>query len=100
MVDLESDLVLAAEIYKANQADTQILVDSVMEAQIHAHAACGTTPIVEVVADKGYHAAAMVEMCEEYSFRSDVPEARREHDRFWADGLQGYHVRFSARECL
>jgi len=31
VVDLESDLVLAAEIYKANQADTQTLVDSVME---------------------------------------------------------------------
>ena len=32
VVDLESDLILAAEIYPADQADTETLVDSVMEA--------------------------------------------------------------------
>ena len=33
VVDLESDLVLAAEIYPANRADTDTLVDSVMQAK-------------------------------------------------------------------
>ena len=90
VVDLESDLVLAAEISKANQADTQTLVDSVMEAQIHVHEACGATPIEEVVADKGYHAAATVEMCDAYSFRSYIPEPKRVHDRVWVDKPEDY----------
>ncbi|WP_422927450.1 transposase [Singulisphaera sp. PoT] len=41
VVDLESDLVLAAEIYKADQADTQTLVDSVVTAQGHVHEGIG-----------------------------------------------------------
>jgi transposase len=90
VVELESDLVLAAEIYKANQADTQTLVDSVMQAQIHVHEACGAMPIEEVVADKGYHAAATLELCDAYSFRSYIPEPRRAHDRNWADKPEDY----------
>jgi transposase len=90
VVDLESDLVLAAEIYKANEADTRTLVDSVMEAQIHVHEACGAMPIEEVVADRGYHAAATLELCDAYSFRSYIPEPKRVHDRNWADKPEDY----------
>jgi transposase len=90
VVDLESDLVLAAEIYQANQADTQTLVDSVMGAQIHVHEACGAMPIEEVVADKGYHAAAPLELCDAYSFRSYIPEPKRAHDRVWTDKPEDY----------
>jgi transposase len=32
VVDLQSDMILAAEIYPGDHADTQTLVDSVMEA--------------------------------------------------------------------
>jgi transposase len=90
VVDLASDLVLAAEIYKADQADTRTLVDSVIEAQIHVHEACGSMPIEEVVADKGYHSAATLELCDAYSFRSYIPEPRRLHDRNWAEKPADY----------
>lgn len=85
VVDLASDLLLAAEIYRANQGDTRTLVDSVVEAQTHVDAASGTRPIEEVVADKGYHAAATLELADAYSFRTYIPEPKRTHNRNWTD---------------
>ena len=58
VVDLKSDIVLAAEIRKADEADTETLVDSVMEAQNNLNQAGSQTEIEEVAADKGYHAAS------------------------------------------
>ena len=59
VVDLKSDLVLAAEIYPADHADTQTLVDSVVEAARSTCKQAGSEiEIEEVAADKGYHAAS------------------------------------------
>jgi transposase len=91
VVDLESDLVLAAEVYQANQADTQTLVDSVMKAQIHLQTAGGPGAIKEVVADKGYHAAATLELADAYAFRTYIPEPKRAHPRNWTDKPADYH---------
>jgi transposase len=85
VVDLDNDLVLAAEVYKATDADTQTLVDSVMAAQIHFQAAGGSGAIAEVVADKGYHAAATLELADAYSFRTYIPEPKRRQQRNWTD---------------
>ena len=62
VVDLEARFVLAAEIRPADQADSQTLVDSVMEAKINLEAAGSDVEIEEVVADKGYHANATLEL--------------------------------------
>ena len=69
VVDLESDLVLAAEIYPADRADTDTLVDSVMQAKVNVNAAneragWAGCEIEEVAADKGYHAAATLELAD------------------------------------
>jgi transposase len=85
VVDLESDLVLSAEIYPANQADTATLADSVMTAQIHLQEAGSDATIQEVAADKGYHAADTIEMCDFLDVRSYIPEPRRTHDSKWTD---------------
>jgi transposase len=90
VVDLASDLVLAAVIYEATQGDTRTLVDSVVEAQTHVEAASGTRPIEEVVADKGYHADATLELAEAFSFRTYIPEPKRTHDRTWTDKPADY----------
>ena len=84
VVDLASDLVLAAEVYPADRSDTQTLVDSVMSAQGHLHQACGSMPIEEVVADRDYHAAATLELCDAYAFRTYIPEPKRQHRRAWS----------------
>ena len=57
VVDLDTDLVLAAVIYQANRADTETLAESVVQAQLNVIAAESPANIQEAVADKGYHAA-------------------------------------------
>lgn len=85
VVDLKSDLVLAAEIYQADQADTETLVDSVMQAQVNLQEAGSETQIEEAAADKGYHAGHTLELCESVHLRTYIPEPRRKHRSRWAD---------------
>jgi hypothetical protein len=85
VVDLESDLVLAAEIRPADQADTQTLADSVMQAQNNLDQAGSQTQIEEVAADKGYHAAPTLELSEALGLRTYIPEPRRKHPLRWTD---------------
>ena len=85
MVDLKSDIVLAAEIRKADEADTETLVDSVMEAQNNLNQAGSQTEIEEVAADKGYHAAHTLELSEAVGLRTYIPEPRRQHRLRWTD---------------
>jgi transposase len=85
VVDLKSDLVLAAEIYPANQSDTATLADSVMAAQIHLKEAGSEAEIEEAAADKGYHAAGTIEMCDFLGVRSYIPEPRRPHESTWTN---------------
>ncbi|HUE17282.1 MAG TPA: transposase [Planctomycetaceae bacterium] len=85
VVDLQSDLVLAAEIRPADQADTQTLADSVMQAQNNLDEAGSQTQIEEVVADKGYHAAHTLELCQAVGLRTYIPEPRRQHRLRWTD---------------
>src|SRR5688500_17604064 len=63
VVDLTNDLVLAAEIYPADYGDTVTLADSVVAAKTHLRAAGSRGTIDEVAADKGYHAADVIELC-------------------------------------
>jgi transposase len=85
VVDLKSDLVLAAEIYEADRGDTRTMADSVLEAVIKLSGAGIESGIDEVAADKGYHAAATLEMAEFYSLRTYIPEPKRTHDLRWTD---------------
>lgn len=90
VVDLESDLVLAAEILPANQGDSQTMVDSVVEAQINLEAAGSEAQIEEVAADKGYHAAATLELSESLNLRTYIPEPNRKHGSRWTDKPAGH----------
>ena len=85
VVDLKSDIVLAAEIHKADRAGTETLVDSVMEAQNNLNQAGSETEIEEVAADKGYHAAHTLELSEAVGLRTYIPEPRRKHQSRWTD---------------
>jgi transposase len=90
VVDLESQMVLAAEIYQADQGDTQTMVDSVMEAQTNLAEAGSEVQIEEVVADKGYHADATLELADDLAFRTYIPEPKRKDDRVWTDKPDSY----------
>ena len=54
-VDLDSEIILAAEVYHGDCGDTSTIEDTVVEAQTHLWQAETGCDIEEVVADKGYH---------------------------------------------
>ena len=85
MVDLESEFVLAATVHEGDAADTDTLCDSLVEAQVNLEEAGSEVEIREAVADKGYHAAATVELCDDLNFRTYIPEPKRPHRSRWTD---------------
>jgi hypothetical protein len=85
VVDLDSDMLLAAEIRPADHADPHTLVDSVIEAKINLETAGSEVEIEEVAADKGYHANATLELAADLGLRTYIPEPRLKDDRVWTD---------------
>jgi transposase len=85
VVDLKSDLILAAEIYPADHGDTQTLVDSVLQAVENVQQADREIEIAEIVADKGYHGAETIELAQDLNFRTYIPERKRPHRSRWTD---------------
>jgi transposase len=85
VVDLHSEILLAAEIRPADHADQHTLVDSVIEAKINLEAAGSTIKIEEVAADKGYHANATLELAADLDLRTYIPEPKQRGKRVWTD---------------
>jgi transposase len=87
-VDLQSELILAAEIYHANAGDTHTLEDSVWAAQVNLQEAGVDVQIEDVVGDKGYHSAETAEAFAEHTpFRTYIAEPKRPagQTRIWTD---------------
>jgi transposase len=85
VVDLKTDLVLAAQITPADQGDSHTMADSLMQAQINLAQAGSDQEIEEVAADKGYHAAGTLELCDNLNMRTYIPEPQRRHQARWTD---------------
>ena len=85
VVDLDSEIITAAEIRPADHADAHTLVDSVLKAQENLDAAESGVVIEEIAADKGYHAATTLELADSLDLRTYVAEPRRSHARVWID---------------
>lgn len=84
VVDLKSEVILAAEIYPANQMDTQTLTDSVGTARCHLTQAGLTGLSVDAAAaDKGYHTRPQLALAAFYSIRTYVAEPDRPHRNRW-----------------
>jgi transposase len=87
-VDLDSEMIVAAEIYPANQADTFTLEDTVNTAQMHLHESGSEVEVQEAVADKGYHSNEVLEtFAEETPYRTYIPEPKLPEGRThtWTD---------------
>jgi hypothetical protein len=87
VIDIETELVLAAPVYHADAGDTETLVDSVMEAQLNLQAAGLDVEIEEAAADKGYHATDTLELADSLNLRTYIPEPKRKGKgkRNWQD---------------
>ena len=85
VVDLKTDLVLAAEVRPADHSDCDTLVDSVLQAQMNLQAAGSEAQIEEAVADKGYHKASTLELAQSLNLRTYIPEPQRPGRSRWTD---------------
>ena len=85
VVDLQTDMVLAATVSAADHGDAETLCDSVLQAEINLQQSGSKTEVEEVVTDKGYHKAGTLELCASLSWRSYIPEPQRRQRRRWAD---------------
>jgi transposase len=89
VVDLDSEFVLAAPVYPADQSDPATLVDSVLQAQVNLVRAGSDQEIEEAVADKGYHKAETLAACEQCNTRTYIPEPKgKEYN--WEDKPQAW----------
>ena len=86
VVDLDTEMIIAAEIYHAHEHDTQTLEDSLNAAQTHQREAGSQQQITDVAADKGYHAnEQLTTLREQTPYRSYIPEPQLKHQRVWTD---------------
>jgi transposase len=85
VVDLGTELIVAASIRHADEGDADTMVDSVMEAQTNLSEAGIDTEITEAVADKGYHATDTIELAETVNVRTYIPERKIKGKRNWRD---------------
>ena len=87
-LDLKTEMIVAAEIYYANEGDARTVEDTVRLAQIHLQDSGSQVQVQDVVLDKGYHSAETLEtFAEETPFRTyasvpDLPAGRRHR---WTD---------------
>ena len=96
VVDLESNLVLAAEVYHGDRGDADTLVDSVATAQLNLIRAGSAADIEEVVADKGYHKNETLAECTTAGWRTYIPETKRHERRVWHDKPAAHEAAFRA----
>jgi transposase len=85
VVDLGTELIVAASIRHADEGDADTIVDSVMEAQTNLSEAGIDMEIEEAVADKGYHATDTIELAETVNVRTYIPERKIKGKRNWQD---------------
>jgi transposase len=83
VVDLETEVVLAASIRHADEGDADTMVDSVAEAQTSLSEAGIDVEIEEAVADKGYHATDTLELADDVGLRTYIPERKVRGQRTW-----------------
>jgi transposase len=92
-IDLDSEFILDASVYHANEADSATLLESVTSAQENLKEAEVYRDIEEVVADKGYHKNETLVACRDWSLfglRTYIPEPASPYERRWDDKPWGY----------
>jgi transposase len=84
-VDLDTDMVLSADVYHADRGDTDTVTTSVVHAQKNLLDSGSEASIEELVADKGYHKAQTLSDVQLLGLRTYVPEPASRHRRRWTD---------------
>jgi transposase len=96
VIDLKSEVVVAATIHPADRSDGETLLHSVSQAQENVARAGSDAFAAEVVADKGYHKAQSLAECAAYDLRTYIPERTERRPRRWTDKPAGWREAFHA----
>jgi transposase len=89
-VDLESEVVVAAAVYRADDSDPETLPVTIEIARGQLEAAGSPHQVEEAVADKGYHKAETLQTVEEVQgVRPYIAEPRRRGRRHWQKRPEG-----------
>lgn len=96
VIDLESEVILAATIHPGTRSDGETLFESVSRSQEMMVRAGMVPETEEVVADKGYWKAEALAECAEWGLRTYVPERTERRNRRWvgkpAEWKQAFHA--------
>jgi transposase len=85
-VDVESDLIVAAEMHHANDPDTDTVLVTATAARENLDAVGHERTGEELLGDKGYHKAETIDLIEsELGMRTYIPEPKLAHPRGWTD---------------
>jgi transposase len=89
-VDLDTEMIVAAEIYFGNQADMHTVEDTVNQAQVNLLESGSDTQIRDVVLDKGYHSAkTLATVADQTPYRTYAAEPQIKGERRWTDKPDG-----------
>jgi transposase len=90
-VDLDTEIIVAADVKPADAADGETVKDTVVDAQGNLNDATKQEcRIVEVVADKGYHKTETLAWLDEREIRTYIPPRRDKRRRRWDDKPDGW----------
>jgi transposase len=85
-VDVESDLIVAAEIHHATDPDTDTVLVTATAARENLDAVGNERTGEELLGDKGYHKAETIDLLESaLGMRTYIPEPKLAHQRVWTD---------------
>jgi transposase len=85
VVDLKTELVLAAEVYHADAADSATLGHSVLTAELNLVRANSDAELKDVACDKGYHKVETIAQFTEAELKTYIPEAEQVYEHTWQD---------------
>ena len=82
-VDLDSGVIVAAEIHPADSGDTTTLPQTLTRAEAAVERANPEGGIQEVVADRGYHSGELLADLHQRGYNTCIPERRQKRRRNW-----------------
>lgn len=92
-VDVESDLIVAAEIHQADDPDTATVLVTATAARENLQAVHSPHTGEELLGDKGYHKAETLDLlAHTLGMRPYIPEPKLAHHRVWTDKPPAHRV--------
>lgn len=82
-VDVETDLVLSAQVHHADRGDADTLVEALIGAQLNMMLSGSEAALLEATADKGYHSTENVALLKQAGVRTYIPEKKLRGRRKW-----------------